>query len=341
MTPRMAANKSRPASSSSLVGLCIGVVVAAGAIAWIGDGNGLFRFSDLPNPVPSDSARSGGFPLTKRDALGYEVTLPHPPKSIASQALTADHLLFAIVPHPRIVGVSPYASQPNYSNIHTEVLAMDLPALADPESVLAIQPDLLISSHIANPDYLRLIRASGTPVYAMQTTFATLAEIPAAMRLVGELSGEFESAERAASDFAAAIDALRSRIPEQAPRQSVLGFSSYRTAYGAGSLFDDIVTSLGAVNIAAEHGLGPWGNIGPEQIVSWNPDWIVTSTGGRTIADARSALAADQAVALTSAGRLGQFVVVEDRQFMSMSQHVLQLMRAMTEALHGRPDSSR
>lgn len=341
MTPRMAANKRRPAGSSTLVRLCIGVVVAAGAIAWIGDGNGLFRFSDLPNPVPSDSARSGGFPLTKRDALGYEVTLPHPPKSIASQALTADHLLFAIVPRHRIVGVSPYATQPNYSNIRAEVLAMDLPALVDPESVLAIQPDLLISSHIANPDYLRLIRASGTPVYAMQTTFATLAEIPAAMRLVGELTGEPESAERAAGDFAAALGALRSRIPEQAPRQSVLGFSSYRTAYGTGSLFDDIATSLGAVNVAAEHGLGPWGNIGPEQIVSWNPDWIVTSTGGRTIADARSALAADQAVALTSAGRLGQFVVVEDRQFMSMSQHVLKLVRAMAEALYGGPDSSR
>lgn len=341
MTPQVPANKGRPADLSSLVRLCIGVVLAAGAIAWIGEGNGLFRFSDVPNSAPSNPAGSSGFPLTKRDALGYEVTLPRPPKSIASQALTADHLLFAIVPRHRIVGVSPYASQRNYSNIQAKVLAMDLPALADPESVLAIQPDLLISSHIANPDYLRLIRASGTPVYAMQTTFATLAEIPAAMRLVGELTGELESAERAAGGFAAALDALRSRIPEQAPRQSVLGFSSYRTAYGAGSLFDDIVTSLGAVNVAAVRGLGPWGNIGPEQIVSWNPDWIVTSTGGRTVEDARAALANDEAVALTSAGRLGQFVVIEDRLFMSMSEHVLELVRAMAKALHGEPDSSR
>lgn len=277
----------------------------------------------------------------KRDALGYEVTLLRPPTSIASQALTADHLLFAVVPRSRIVGVSPYASQPHYSNIREDVLSMDLPPVADPESVLAIRPDLLISSHIANPDYLRLIRASGTPVYAMQTTFATLDEIPAALRLVGELTGERETSARAAGEFAGALDRFRSEVPERAQAPRVLGFSSYRTAFGSGSLFDDIVTSLGAVNIAADHGLGPWGNIGPEQIVSWNPDWIVTSTGGRTAERARAALAADDAVALTTAGKLGQFVVVEDRYFMSMSQHVLELVRAMADALRDGPDSSR
>lgn len=261
--------------------------------------------------------------------------------SIASQALTADHLLFAVVPRARIVGVSPYASQPQYSNVRRDVLAMGLPAVVDPESVLAIRPDLLVSSHIANPDYLRLIRASGTPVYAMQTTFATLDEIPAALRLVGELTGERESAERAAGEFTAALDKFRSAVPEQARMQRVLGFSSYRTAYGSGSLFDDIVNWLGAGNVAADHGLGPWGNIGPEQIVTWNPDWIVTSTGGRTKERALAALAADEAVALTAAGRLGQFVVVEDRHFMSMSQHILELVRAVADALRAQPDSNR
>ena len=341
VTPRTPGNKSRSAALSSLVWLCIGIVLAAAAIAWIGDGNGLFLLSDTPSPAATNSGGSSGFPLTRRDALGYEVTLLRPPMSIASQALTADHLLFAVVPPSRIVGVSPYASQPHYSNVRGDVLAMGLPAVVDPESVLAIRPDLLLSSHIANPDYLRLIRASGTPVYAMQTTFATLDEIPAALRLVGELTGERESAERAAGEFASALDKFSNGIPERARNQRVLGFSSYRTAYGSGSLFDDIVTSLGAVNVAADHGLGPWGNIGPEQIVTWNPDWIVTSTGGRTAAGARAALEADDAVALTAAGKLGQFVIVEDRYFMSMSQHVLELVRAVADALRDGSDAKR
>lgn len=341
VTPRTPESKGWSGASSSLAGLCIGIVLAAAAIAWIGDGNGIFRFRDTPSPGPSHSAGSSGFPLTKRDALGYEVTLLRPPMSIASQALTADHLLFAVVPPSRIVGISPYASEPHYSNIRKDVLAMGLPTVVDPESVLAIRPDLLVSSHIANPDYLRLIRASGTPVYAMQTTFATLDEIPVALRLVGELTGERASAERAASEFEAALARIRGGVPERARNQRVLGFSSYRTAYGSGSLFDDIVTALGAVNVAADHGLGPWGNIGPEQIVTWNPDWIVTSTGGRPAERARAALAEDDAVALTTAGQLGQLVVVEDRYFMSMSQHVLELVRAVADALNGGLDSNR
>ena len=341
VTPRTSANRSRPGASYWLVGLGIGILLAAAAIAWIGDGDGFFRFSNAPSPAPSNSAGSTGFPLTKRDALGYEVTLPRPPTTIASQALTADHLLFAVVPRSRIVGVSPYASQPHYSNVRRDVLAMGLPPVVDPESVLAIRPDLLISSHIANPDYLRLIRASGTPVYAMQTTFATLDEVPAALRLVGELTGERGSAEREAEEFAAALAKIRGGVTESARTQRVVGFSSYRTAYGSGSLFDDIVTTLGAANVAADHGLGPWGNIGPEHIVTWNPDWIVTSTGGRPAERVQAALSADDAVALTTAGKLGQFVIVEDRYFMSMSQHVLELVRAMADALRGGPDSNR
>ena len=320
-------------SGSWFAGLCFVLAISIGLINWIGDGGGLFRLQYPRDPISPSASSTLGFPLTKTDALGHQVSLPAPPRRIASQALATDHLLFPVVPHSRIVAVSTYASRPAYSNIHERVRKLGLPAVVDPESVLALRPDLVMSSHIANPDHLRLVRDSGLPVYAMRTVFATLDEIPAAFELVGELTGERETARRAADGFIAELNSLRKRAMHDSRRERVLGYSSYLTAYGSGSIFEDIVTSLGAINVGSEKGLGPWGNIGPEQIVAWNPDWIVTSAAERPVAEARAAVAADPAVKLTSAGRRNQIVVVHERHFLSMSQHVLELVRAVAVAL--------
>lgn len=316
-----------------LAGLCLSLAALAGFIHWIGDAGGALRLGD-PAPGPA-SGPSGhpGFPLAIADAFGYEVILTSAPRTIASHSLATDHLLFGVVPHSRIVGVSAYAGEAGYSNIAERVRELDLPVVRDPETVLTLRPDLLFSSHIADPEYLRLVRAGGQTTFAMHTVYATLNEVADALRLTGALTGEPQRASRAAAAFEAAVEHAQRRAAPARPGQRVLGYSSHSMAYGAGSLFEDIVTTLGAVNVGTEQGAGAWRTIGPEQIASWNPDWIVMGTGGRPLAEARAAMAADPAVALTSAGRRGQLVAVEDRHFLAMSQHVLGLVDAIANAL--------
>ncbi len=314
-------------------GLVLGAATAGAVVAWIGDGGGIFRI-DAPAARPAERlAGSSGFPLTKTDYFGYEVTLPSPPESIASHALATDHLLFAIVPDSRIATVSAYASQPTYSNIHERVEALGLPTARDPETVLALRPDLVLSSQIADPQYLRLVRASGLPVFAMRTVLSTLEEVESAIRTIGGLTGESSRAQQLAQDFRASLNRAKRLAAQGASGQRVLGISSYFSAYGAGSLFESVVVELGAVNIGTEQGLGPWKEIGPEQIAAWNADWIVSGSGGRPVQEVAAALAANPAIQLTEAGKRGQLVVVEDRHFLSMSHHIIGLADAVAGAL--------
>ncbi len=313
--------------------LSLGFAAAAGMVAWIGDGGGLFALDRRPAERPHAGAERGVYPRHWTDALGYTLTLEAPPSTIASQALVTDHLLFGVVPESQIAAVSAYAALPGYSNITTRVRELELPLVRDPESVVALDPSLLIASHISSPEFLQVVRARALPVYAMRTVFSGLGEVSAALTLVGDLSGQGERARSAVEAFNASVrEAMQKAIPG-APPQRVLGYSYYGDCYGKGSLFEDIVTALGAVNVGTERGLGAWHRIGPEQVAAWNPDWIVTGSGGQPLDTVRAELAADPAVKMTTAGRRGQLLVVEDRQFLAMSQHVLGLMHAIADAL--------
>lgn len=316
-------------------GLGTGFALCAGIVGWIGDGGGVFRFDETPSGGASDRSEALDFPMTRTDALGYEVTIPAPPRSIASQALVTDHLLFGVVPHSRIVAVSTYAGQALYSNVANRVQALGLPAVFGPEMIVAVAPDLLISSHISDPQFLRVVRASGLRTYAMQTMFSTLQDIVGALRLVGALSGEPERAQRAIERFEASLNEAKRRVAPNSIPQRVLGISHSYDSYGEGSLFEDIVKTLGSVNVGSEQGLGPWQRIGSEQVAAWNPDWIVTGTGGQPRDEVLDSLGADPAIAVTTAGQRNQLVVVEDRHFLAMSQHVLGMVHAISYALSG------
>ena len=316
--------------------LCMGFAISAGIVGWIGDGGGVFRLEEAPTGETPKQAEAVGFPMTRADALGYGVTIPAPPRTIASQALVTDHLLFGVVPHSRIVAVSTYAGKAAYSNVAKHVQTLGLPAVLGPEMILDLGPDLLVASHISDPQFLRVVRASGLPTYAMQTMFATLEEIASALRLVGALSGEPERAQRAIEQFEASLNEAKRRVIPSSVPQRVLGISNSYDSYGKGSLFEDIVTTLGCVNVGSEQGLGSWQRIGSEQVAAWNPDWIVTGTGGLPRDVVLTSLGANPAVAVTTAGQRNQLVVVEDRHFLSMSQHVLGTVHAISQALSGR-----
>ena len=117
----------------------------------------------------------------------------------------------------------------------------------------------------------------------------------------------------------------------------VLAFSNFATTLGAGSLFDRVVSELGAVNVAAEHGIGARGTIANEHVAAWNPDWIVAGVEPELAASTRRRLLADPGVAVTTAGRQNQILLLDNRTFLARSHHAVRLMEAIAEALYPGP----
>ncbi len=313
------------------------VAAAAAIISWVGDGGGAFRLGNIPNGRTDGSPSARGFPKTFTDYHGFELTLPKPPARIASQALATDSFLFATVPPERIVAVSMYATEPQYSNIVELVRHYNIPSIRDAEYAIRLDPDLLLISNISRADFTDLVRQAGVPTYSMRTVFGSLDEISVGLRTIGELTGEPETAAVALAEFEAAIEAVLSKRPAvaQHPPPRVLALSGYSYTSGKGSLFEDIVQVLGAINVGSEQGIGEWGKVGSEQIAGWNPDWIVSGTGGADPSDVLQKLLADPAISVTTAGNKKQVLVVEDRHYLAMSQHVVHLVNAIAEALYG------
>lgn len=289
-------------------------------------------------PRAEDGAASAaGFPRTVRDYAGDAVSLARPPSRIASQALVTDHFLFAVVPPSRIVAVSAIAHDPRYSYVSDVVAGMDVAVIHDSEALLRRRPDLLLVSHAARADMVAVARAAGIPTFRLMTEFDDFAQIAAGLETVGRLTGEEDAAARTIARFRERVAAAVARRPAGAPAPRVLVYVAFSGTFGAGSLFEHILTELGAVNVAAEQGIGPHGTISGEQIAGWNPDWIIADAPAGEEDAVRRRLLEQPGVAVTTAGRTGQVLVLDHRRFITMSQHAAGLTEAVAAALY--PDT--
>ena len=312
------------------VALCLALALAAWR--WSADARA-GRTSAGPTAAPP----TAGFPRTVRDYAGDAVRLPRPPSRIASQALVTDHFLFAVVPPSRIAAVSAVAHDRRYSYVAEVVDDMDVAVAGEPEALLRRRPDLLLASNTARADFVALARGAGIPTFRLLTEFDDFSEIIGGLETVGRLTGEEPAAERVTRRFRERIAAAVARRPAAAPPPRVLVYVGFSGTLGAGSLFDHILTELGAVNIAAEEGIGPHGAIGGEQIAAWDPDWIIADAPAGEEAAVRRRLLDQPAVAVTAAGRTGQVLVIDHRRFITMSQYAAGLTETVAAALY--PDA--
>ena len=111
---------------------------------------------------------------------------------------------------------------------------------------------------------------------------------------------------------------------------SLLSASAGLALYG---LSDNLVFFYSPKDIA-EQGIGPHGAIGSEQIAAWDPDWIVADAPAGEEAAVRRRLLDQPAVAVTTAGRTGQVLVIDHRQFITMSQYASGLTETVAAALY-------
>ena len=320
----------RNSSFAFACGLTLCLLLFAGALRF---GTGI---PSLSRSVESDRKGMGSkaFPRVARDIHGDELKLESPPKAIASQSLVTDHFLLALVPPERVVAVSPVAHDHRYSHVAEMVRDMNVAVATDPEAVLRKRPDLILVSQDARAEYVEVARMLGTPVFRMQTIFENFDQIASALETTGFLLGEDLAADREIRRLRERISAATQRRPSEAEPVRILAYSNFGNTYGKGSLFDHILEQLGAINVAAEHGIGPYGSISSEQVAAWNPHWIVAGGEPESAPDLRARLLADTGVGVSTAGHKGQVLIVENRRYLSMSQHVVGLMEDISAAIY-------
>jgi iron complex transport system substrate-binding protein len=286
-----------------------------------------------PAQGKAQPASASAFPRTVVDGAGRSITLPSPPRRIVSQTLATDEVLFSIVDPARIVGVSTLARDPAYSNVVKQATALGAPAITSAEQVLTLRPDLVFVATFSRSEIVAVLAQSGAPVYRFGA-FDRLDDVKANIRRLGEAVGADAEAARLTATMdqrLAAVAARRARASGPAPRILSWGPSGFTA--GAGTTFDDIVRAAGAVNIVAAEGIKGFPRISAEQVLAWQPDFIVVGINRGEREAVERALKENPAIAATRAMRAGRLIFLENHSLLAISHYVVDAVEALAAAL--------
>ncbi|MXX76040.1 MAG: ABC transporter substrate-binding protein [Holophagales bacterium] len=255
---------------------------------------------------------------------GRVVRLAAPPERIASRTLATDEILLEIAEPERIVLLSPFAGDPQFSASADKAKRLGRVGGFSTEELLAASPDLVFAAGFNTQETLAQLEAAGVPVVVL-LDHEDLAAIERNIRTVGFATGRDREAERLVESMRQRLEEARARAGSKAEGLRVVHWSG-GVVLGGRTVFDDALRYLGAVNLAAENGLEGWPRISAEQVVIWDPDVIFTD----------SYVAGDVtpgALDGTRAARLGNLESLDGRDMAAISHHVAGMVERLADAL--------
>jgi len=276
-------------------------------------------------------AAAGPFPKPLMGPDGATRVLPARPRRIVSTYLGADELLASLVDPSRVVGVSVYADDASASNCLGVFPAGTARLRTDPETILALDPDLVFVAGFTDADALRQLLSAGLPVVRW-SRFDSFRDIVEETRLAGAAVGGEERA-------AALTDALERLLAELsarlagARRKRVLYYDPPTYTMGRETLLGEILSRAGAANVVEEVGIVGPGEIGLETILALDPEAIVMPR----YVDNLSALAALGATPLwqqVPAVRAGRVHEIPGAWIATVSHHAARGLARVAELLH-------
>jgi iron complex transport system substrate-binding protein len=257
---------------------------------------------------------------------------PTAPARIVSQAVLADEILWALGPsvRSRVVGVSRMVDDGRYSPIAgvwpEDVARVDSRA----EAVLAHAPELVILASFSAAETRTMLERAGVALVTIERMDG-FADYRQAVRAVGRGVGDPDAAERLVADFDARLDRLERAPEHDAP--ALLGWNDGNIA-GAGTTFDDETRAAGGRNVASERGVTGHARISTEQLLAWDPEWLVVPCGELPCGEAERAITDHALLGVLGAARERRVVAVPSRVLYSTGAQMLdvvEILRTRTE----------
>src|SRR5574341_235831 len=269
-------------------------------------------------PAPTATASPEPFHVTVTDGLGTEVTLDARPQRIISLTLGTDEILLELVGPERLLAVTYLAATPEASNIAELPELAQVPNVveADPEQIIALDPDLVLAATFLDPAVLEQLRGAGIPVFSVGF-FTSIEAQQENILTIGELVGEPERAEEMVAEMNATLDGIAARVAgAEGERPTVLYLAPASWVAGSATTVDDIITRAGGINAASD--LTDWNQLSAEAIIELDPDVVILST---YVPDEE--FLTNPAFAGLRAVQTGRVVAISDAYMSATSQYIV------------------
>jgi iron complex transport system substrate-binding protein len=186
-----------------------------------------------------------------------------------------DEITFRLVDPSRIVAIGRSTANPAFSNVAEQARLIGNQVGRNAEEIIALEPDLVVSSPFANQDLLAQLRAGNVPLVIADLVSSVDAH-EENIRFLAYVYGEEEGGQALILEVRerlAALDRLVStQSPQTRPRALIMEGTS---TPGSGTTEDGILRLAGAINAAAEAGIVGNREISLEAIPVIDPDVLV------------------------------------------------------------------
>jgi len=243
----------------------------------------IFSLVGAAVPVGAESGTSDhtecSFPITETDATGEAVTVDERPDQIVVLQASAAQTAWELDAQDRVVGApsTPYTAYLDGIEEKENVVNVD-EFTVNREAVVELEADLILAPNVIPDETVEQLREEADQT-VFKFEFGTSLEFVAEKtELTGQLIGSCAEAAETNDEYWDRIETVREGTDAyEAPR--VLHYTDGFTA-GSGTFIDEIITTAGGVNVAAENGIEGYGELNEEALVEWNPEVIVVSDDG-------------------------------------------------------------
>ena len=237
--------------------------------------------TESDDTVPEEQeADAPHYPITLTDQAGRQVTIAEEPQKLVSGYYISTSLLIALNLEEKIVGIEAKADKRAIYRLSAPEL-IDLPNVGsakefDLEGCAALEPDLVILP-------LKLQSAAQT---LEELGISVLLVNPEDQELLTEMihlvaaATDTESQAQALLDFTATQEECLTQTLADADAPSVYlaGNSSMLSTAGSAMYQSDMISLAGGANVAAEITDTYWMEVSYEQLLAWNPEYIILAS---------------------------------------------------------------
>ena len=288
--------------------------------------------ASTPQPAPLVTEVATSAPITLSDGLGRTVTLNGPAQRIVSLAPSNTEILFAVGAGTQVAGRDESSDYPDET--------LSLPTVGgwsgfSTESIVALQPDLVLAGGINTPELVASLESLGLRVYFLPNP-ATIEEMYANLETVGLLTGhEAETAAlvEALKVRVAAVDEKIAAVTERPSVYYELDATDPTKPYtaGPGSFVDLLIQRAGGANVGAQL-QGQWVQISLEELLILDPDMILL--GDSLYGETPEKVAARPGWEVLSAVQDGRIYPFDDTLVSRPGPRLVDALEAMARFLH-------
>lgn len=260
---------------------------ATGAVSSVSSAGASATGASVADSAAASSDAGEGFtipPLPTKDLSGNEITVPEEVNAIISMNPSTTQLLIDLGLGDKIVATDTYSATDFAASLKSDVKSFDM-MTPDNEQLIALKPDLVFTTDMSgvdgNDDYAA-VREAGIAVLDIPSA-SSLQEIVDSILFVGNCTGTYKEAydiSKRMEAFMYDLDAIGKTVKEEEKVKVLFTLSTPSADYpqiysvGKGSYIDEILTKLGAVNIAGSEDT-PWPVLTEEATVEANPDFVL------------------------------------------------------------------